>query len=60
MRHQMNQYDYLEEEWNGKIPPKSNCCNDELWSNASLRDLTPEKPILLSWRRMRWKNTYQI
>ena len=56
----MNQFDSLEEEWDEKIPLKFNCCNDELWSNASLRDLTPESPILLPRRRMRWKNTTQI
>ena len=59
----MNQYYYLEEEWHEKIHPKQkkwdekkhpkkhpkfNCCNDEFWSNASLRDLAPESPILLS------------
>ena len=30
MRHQMNQYNYLEEEWDGKIRFKSNCCNELL------------------------------
>ena len=56
----MNQYYYLEEEWDKKIPPKSNCCNDELWSNASLSDVAPDEPILLSRRRMRYKKTSQI
>ena len=52
----MHQYYYLEEEeWDEKMPSKSNCCNDEFWSNASLRDLAPDAPISLSWRRMRWK-----
>ena len=52
----MHQFDYLEEEWDEKIPPKCNCCNDVLWSNASLRHLaTDEPPIVFPWRRMRWK-----
>ena len=55
MRHQMNQFYYLEEEWNEKIPPKSNCCNDEFWSNASLSDEAPDKPIWFPRRRMRYK-----
>ena len=42
----MNQFYYLEkEEWDGKILRKSNCCNDEFWSNASLRHWAPESPI---------------
>ena len=53
MTHQMNQFDYLEEEWDGKKHSKSNCCNDEFWSNAQLSDETPDESILLSWRRMR-------
>ena len=56
----MNQFDYLEEEWDGKILCKFNCCNDELWSNAELNDEAPESPISLSRRRMRWKNAFQI
>ena len=51
----MNQFYYLEEEWDTKKHPKSNCCNDELWSNASLSDEAPESPILFPRRRMRWK-----
>ena len=53
MLHQMHQFDYLEEEWNEKIPPKFNCCNDEFWNNAQLRDEAPDAPIWLSRRRMR-------
>ena len=30
-----------------KIHPKSNCCNDELWSNAQLSDEAPDEPMLL-------------
>ena len=61
MRHQMNQFDSLEEEWDEKIQLKFNCCNDEFWSNASLSDEAPDAPILLPRRRrMRWKNTTQI
>ena len=57
----MHQFYYLEEEWDKKIHSKSNCCNDELWSNASLRDVAPDAPIWLTRRRrMRWKNTMQI
>ena len=59
MLHQNHQYYYLEEEWNEKIHPKFNCCNDEFRSNAELRDLAPDEPISLS-KRMRWKNTSQI
>ena len=37
MLHQNHQfYSLEEEEWDGKILSKSNCCNDEFWSNAQL------------------------
>ena len=45
MRHQMNQFHYLEEEWDERILNKSNCCNDEFWSNAQLSDEAPDEPI---------------
>ena len=52
----MHQYYYLEEEeWDEKILLKSNCCNDEFWSNAQLSDEAPDAPILFPRRRMRWK-----
>ena len=51
----MHQFDSLEEEWDEKIPLKYNCCSEELWSNAVLSEEAPDAPILLSWRRMRWK-----
>ena len=56
----MHQFDYLEEEWDEKIQLKFNCCNDEFWSNASLRDLAPDAPIWLSeekWRQMMMLNS---
>ena len=56
----MNQYYYLEEEWDEKILYKTNCCNDELWSNASLSAEAADAPIWLPRRRMRWKNTSQM
>ena len=56
MWHQMNQYYFLEEEWDEKTLPKCNSCNDEFWSNAQLSDEAPDAPIRLARRRrMRWK-----
>ena len=56
MRHQNHQCYYLEEEeWDEIAQFKCNFCNDELWSNAELSDETPDAPISLARRRMRWK-----
>ena len=57
MRHQMHQFDYLEEEWDKKIHSKSNCCNDELWSNAQLSDEAPDESITLS-EKEEWDEKY--
>ena len=56
----MNQYYYLEEEWDEKILAKSNCCNDEFWSKTDLSEEAPDAPISLARKRMKWKNTSQI
>ena len=60
MLHQMNQFYYLEEEWDEKIPPNFNCCNDELWSNAQLSDETPDEPILLPRKKWNEKILYKF
>ena len=51
----MNQYYYLEEEWDKNILNKFNCCNDELCFNAALSDEALDEPIWLPRTRIVWK-----
>ena len=55
MSHQMHQFDYLNKNSMEKILSKSNCCNDELCSNAEPSDVATESPIWLSRTRIEWE-----